>query len=131
MPTLKELEIDFDWKQLVITDKDWDTQVPAELRSMLFQLYLVRAFETKLLELKNEDFIHGPVHTSIGQEATAVGTMAALRPSDGIGGTHRAHHQYLTKACSCYLPEDFDPLNKKRITNRRLNCGKAGYPLMS
>ncbi len=76
MPELKELKLDFDWKQVVVTETDWDAQGPAELRSMLFQLYLIRGFETKLLNLANEGLIHGPVHTSIGQEAIAVGAMA-------------------------------------------------------
>ena len=110
MPELKTKTVDFDWKEIIVTENDWERQSPCILRSMLQQLYLIRAFETKLLELKNEDLIHGPVHTSIGQEAVAVGTMAGLLPDDGISGTHRAHHQFLAKACLHYLPKHYDPI---------------------
>ncbi len=113
MPNLKELKIDFDWKQVVVTDADYKEQSPNQLKQMLFQLYLIRTFENKLLELKNADLIHGPVHTSIGQEGVAVGTMASLCPNDGISGTHRAHHQYLAKACSFFMNEGYDPLSDK------------------
>ncbi len=112
MAIWQEQKLDFDWKQLTVTEEDWVNERPNVLRSMLLQLYLVRAFETKLLELKKEGLVHGPVHASIGQEAVAVGTMASLRPKDGIYGTHRAHHQFLTKACSYRLKKDYDPIQK-------------------
>ncbi len=99
----------FDWKELQITDADWDSNSPEQLREMLLQLYLIRDFEMSLLALKDEDLIHGPVHTSVGQEAVAVGAAAGLLPADGIGGTHRAHHQYLAKAMSFHLADGFDP----------------------
>ena len=111
MSNWRVIKPDFDWAELVVTDKDWSDQHPGMLRSMLQQLYLIRAFEMKLLKLKNEDLIHGPVHTSVGQEAVAVGVMAALRPSDGICGTHRAHHQFLAKAFAYHTPDGYDPLN--------------------
>ena len=38
-----------------------------------------------------------PVHLSVGQEATAVGACAALRPEDRIVSTHRCHGHYLAK----------------------------------
>ncbi len=108
----QEQKLVFDWKELTVTEEDWVNQRPNVLRSMLFQLYLVRAFETKLLELKKEGLVHGPVHVSIGQEAVAVGTMAGIRPTDGIYGTHRAHHQFLAKACSYHLKKDYDPIER-------------------
>ena len=110
MPKLQKKTVDFDWKEIIVTEDDWNSQSPYMLRSMFQQLYLIRAFETKLLKLKNEDLIHGPVHTSVGQEAVAVGTMAGLFPDDGISGTHRAHHQFLAKACLHYLPKRYDPI---------------------
>ncbi len=112
----KVRELEFDWKEFVLTEEDWSRQSPAQLRSMLEQLYLIHAFENKLLELKNENMIHGPVHTSIGQEAVAVGVMAGLLPSDGISGTHRAHHQYLAKAYTYHISKEHDPL-RDRISN--------------
>jgi 2-oxoisovalerate dehydrogenase E1 component len=108
MAKLKKLKPVFDWAEVVADETDWAALSPVALRNLLFQMYLVRRFEQNLLELKKNNLIHGPVHTSIGQEAVAVGTMAALRRTDGIGGTHRAHHQYLTKACSFHLAPEFD-----------------------
>ncbi|MCK4417751.1 MAG: MFS transporter [Candidatus Latescibacteria bacterium] len=110
MANLKNIDVDFDLKRLKVTSEDWEKQDKRTLLLMLQQLYLVRAFETKALELKKQDLIHGPVHSSIGQEAVAVGTMSAIRPTDLIGGTHRAHHQFLAKALAYYTPADYNPL---------------------
>jgi len=38
MAKLNNKKLDFDWAELVITDKDWNEQSPAMLRSMLQQL---------------------------------------------------------------------------------------------
>ncbi|MBF0584319.1 MAG: hypothetical protein HQL80_08805 [Magnetococcales bacterium] len=38
-----------------------------------------------------------PVHLCTGQEATAVGLCAHLRPEDGLFGAHRSHGHYLAK----------------------------------
>jgi 2-oxoisovalerate dehydrogenase E1 component len=65
---------------------------------MLVQLHLIRAFEETVLELASESLVHGPAHSSIGQEGGAVGSIIALRSSDGIAGSHRGHHQFLAKA---------------------------------
>ena len=77
---------------------------------MLFLLHLVREFEDKLLELKDADLIHGPVHASVGQEANAAATAVLLNKLDLVGSTHRAHGHFLAKAVMYYAPEDFDPL---------------------
>jgi len=80
------------------------------LASVAFQIYLIRDFEQTLLRLMVDDCIHGPVHTSIGQEACAAGAMAALAPHDIIASTHRAHHHYLSKILSFYSSSGFDIL---------------------
>lgn len=85
--------------------------VPA-LRRILFQVFLVRSFEERLLELKDRDLIHGPVHSSIGQEASAAGCMQALLPGDLITSTHRGHHHFLCKALNARAGADFDPLRQ-------------------
>jgi 2-oxoisovalerate dehydrogenase E1 component len=72
------------------------------LANMAFTVFLVREFETTLLKLSTDGCIHGPVHTSIGEEACAAGTMMALRHNDKIASTHRAHHHYLAKIISHY-----------------------------
>jgi 2-oxoisovalerate dehydrogenase E1 component len=78
-------------------------------RGILFEMILINEFEHAVLALKNDDCVWGPVHTSVGQEAVAAATMAALRPSDKIAGTHRAHHQFLSKVLNWALPNDWDP----------------------
>lgn len=69
------------------------------------QMFLIRAFEERLLALKEENLVHGPVHASVGQEAVAAGVATALRPIDKVSGSHRAHHHYLAKALNaCRTP---------------------------
>ena len=65
---------------------------------MLGQLHLIRAFEETVLELAAEGLVHGPAHSSIGQEGGAVGSIASLRSTDAVNGSHRGHHQFLAKA---------------------------------
>ena len=78
---------------------------------MAFEMFLIREFEQNLLQLAGAGCVHGPVHTSIGEEGCAAGAMAALRASDKIASTHRAHHHYLAKLLSYYhQTEGFDPL---------------------
>jgi 2-oxoisovalerate dehydrogenase E1 component len=65
---------------------------------MLGQLHLIRAFEETVLELAGEGLVHGPAHSSIGQEGGAVGSIVGLGSADAINGSHRGHHQFLAKA---------------------------------
>ncbi len=77
---------------------------------LLALLHLIRAFETRVLDLKEADLIHGPAHTSVGQEAVAAGVAVALRSSDLIASTHRAHGHFLAKALLHYAPPGWTPL---------------------
>lgn len=97
--------------RLVIEDSDLSREPAARPRWMAQALFLVRAFEEKALELKAKDLVNGPVHTSIGQEAVAVGAAWALRRGDKIAGTHRAHHQYLAKSVAALVSRDSDPID--------------------
>ncbi|MBU1312322.1 MAG: thiamine pyrophosphate-dependent dehydrogenase E1 component subunit alpha [Gammaproteobacteria bacterium] len=57
---------------------------------------LIRHTETKLLELFSQGKVRGTVHTCLGQEACAVGVIAALdREIDIIFSNHRGHGHYL------------------------------------
>ncbi len=51
----------------------------------------IRAFEEKAEELYALGRVHGTMHLSIGQEATAVGVSSALREGDFLLNTHRGH----------------------------------------
>ena len=57
-----------------------------------------------MLELAGEGLVHGPAHSSIGQEGGAVGSILPLRPDDQINGSHRGHHQFLAKALNYVAP---------------------------
>jgi 2-oxoisovalerate dehydrogenase E1 component len=82
---------------------------PAGGARLLLELEVIRRAEEWLLE--NEELVHGPVHSSIGQEAVAVGATAALREGDMITSTHRAHHHVLSKTVSHYAGTGYDPLS--------------------
>ncbi len=65
--------------------------------ALLRQMYLIRAFEEKAEALYALGKVHGTMHLSIGQEASAVGSMAALRPDDYLLSNHRGHGHCLAK----------------------------------
>ena len=59
----------------------------------LRQMYTGRAFEEMAEKLYALGKIHGTMHLSMGMEASAVGTIAAIEKGDYILGTHRGHSQ--------------------------------------
>ena len=59
--------------------------------SYLRTMMLIRAFEQRAEELFALGKVHGTMHLSIGQEATAVGVSNALREGDYLLNTHRGH----------------------------------------
>jgi 2-oxoisovalerate dehydrogenase E1 component len=95
---VKRLHPTAEWNELSTTAADWKAADPGLLAAMLGQLHLIRAFEETVLELAGEGLVHGPAHSSIGQEGGAVGSIVALRSSDAVNGSHRGHHQFLAKA---------------------------------
>ncbi|WP_067168823.1 alpha-ketoacid dehydrogenase subunit alpha/beta [Microtetraspora niveoalba] len=109
MPQLNRLEPAAPWVEVVATGTDWDEADPALLTSMLSQLVLIRAFEEYVLDLSKAGLIHGPAHSSIGQEAAAVGSVLCLTSADTVNGSHRGHHQFLAKALAHIEPEGIDP----------------------
>nr|WP_237739347.1 alpha-ketoacid dehydrogenase subunit alpha/beta [Microbacterium yannicii] len=96
--------------QLSTTAADWKAADPQLLGTMLAQLHLIRAFEETVLELAGEGLVHGPAHSSIGQEGGAVGSIVGLRSSDAVNGSHRGHHQFLAKALTHVAGGRLDPL---------------------
>ncbi|MFZ4850625.1 MAG: thiamine pyrophosphate-dependent enzyme, partial [Caldilinea sp.] len=70
---------------------------PERLRELLHQMLLIRAFEESAEQLYLQGLIHGTMHLSIGQEGSAVGACAALRPTDYILSTHRGHGHCIAK----------------------------------
>jgi len=109
MAKSKALKQGSPWVELQTTSEDYAKADPQLLFDMLGQLHLIRAFEESVLELAGEGLVHGPAHSSIGQEGGAVGSCVRLRPTDAVNGTHRGHHQFLAKALAYVAPEGFDP----------------------
>jgi TPP-dependent pyruvate/acetoin dehydrogenase alpha subunit len=75
--------------------------IQAHESTRLLELYarmcLIRAFEQRVSSLYRGAEIPGFIHTSLGQEAVAVGVCAALRDDDWIATTHRGHGHCLAK----------------------------------
>lgn len=90
-----------------------------ELLVMLEQMTLIRRFEEKLLKLSVAGLLHGPAHSSIGQEGAAVGAMSLLQSADKINGTHRMHHQFLAKAMNHATAADYNPLSEDSPESHR------------
>jgi pyruvate/2-oxoglutarate/acetoin dehydrogenase E1 component/TPP-dependent pyruvate/acetoin dehydrogenase alpha subunit len=62
-----------------------------ELLTYLRQMMEIRAFENNISELLHRAVLKGASHLYAGQEAVAVGAIAALRDDDLITSTHRGH----------------------------------------
>ena len=105
-----QLRMSASWVEVVATQQDWDAADPQLLVSAFAQLILIRAFEEYVLELAAAGLIHGPAHSSIGQEGGAVGSILALNADDTVNGSHRGHHQFLAKALSYVAPKGIDPV---------------------
>ncbi|HEX3589146.1 MAG TPA: thiamine pyrophosphate-dependent enzyme [Pseudonocardiaceae bacterium] len=97
------------WTRVETTDDDWDAADPALLTAAYGQLVLIRAFEEYVLAAAADGLIHGPAHSSIGQEGGAVGSVLALAAEDTVNGSHRGHHQFLAKALAYAEPKGIDP----------------------
>ena len=67
------------------------------LVQQLRQMLLIRRFEEKSAELYTAEKIRGFLHLYIGEEAVAVGVMAALTPDDAVVATYREHGQALAR----------------------------------
>jgi 2-oxoisovalerate dehydrogenase E1 component len=109
MSDLRALNQSVPWNELVVTDADWDAADPALLTGMLSQLVLIRTFEEYVLELASAGLVHGPAHSSIGQEGGAVGSIWPLTSADTVNGSHRGHHQFLAKVLGHVSPKGLDP----------------------
>lgn len=108
---IQELKPAVPWISVAVEDSEWEGIPANELRRIYEQILIIRRFEENLLEFSSGGLLHGPAHSSIGQEGAAVGCMSALQPDDKINGTHRMHHQFLAKALNYRTPHAYDPLS--------------------
>jgi pyruvate dehydrogenase E1 component alpha subunit len=67
------------------------------LRVALSRMHLIRKFEETAEASYMRGLIHGTMHLSIGQEASAVGATLELRRDDYILSTHRGHGHCIAK----------------------------------
>lgn len=70
---------------------------PEKLKEALHKMYLIRRFEEGAEESYTRGLIHGTMHLSIGQEASAMGICLPLEENDMIGSTHRGHGHCIAK----------------------------------
>ena len=105
----KKLKAGLDWQRWMSQQDDLKNIEEVTSVRMLFSMFLINAFEQSVIKLKSDDCVWGPIHISIGQEALAAATIAALRKGDKIAGSHRAHHIFLAKVLEYVLPEGWDP----------------------
>jgi 2-oxoisovalerate dehydrogenase E1 component len=99
------------WIELRTTPEDWAAADPQLLETLLGQGHIIRAFEEILLTLATEGLVHGPVHSSIGQEGGAIGSAFSLNSGDGVNGSHRGHHQFLAKVLNHVSGNKLDVTN--------------------
>ncbi|HET6795530.1 MAG TPA: pyruvate dehydrogenase (acetyl-transferring) E1 component subunit alpha [Gemmatimonadales bacterium] len=80
--------------------KGLDPALTDEYRGWLRQMMLIRRFEEKAGEAYSLGKIGGFCHLYIGQEAVAVGSLAALGPEDYITCSYREHGHALARGIS-------------------------------
>ena len=105
--------------QRTLTEELGDRLTPAETVRMLDFMLTIRAFEEMVISMKDGSYkptpnlkFAGATHLSIGQEAVAVGSMAALRGTDLITSTHRGHGHGIAKTAYALMEMDAEHLTR-------------------
>jgi len=109
MARITNLDYAQPWLELASTPRDWQKLGKDELLRMLYFQHIVRTFEETVLSLEKLGLVHGPAHSSIGQEGGAVGSVMLLGSDDQITGSHRGHHQFLVKGMRHIDVPSYDP----------------------
>ncbi|NLJ36926.1 MAG: pyruvate dehydrogenase [candidate division WS1 bacterium] len=109
LPNFQRATIEFAPIPQFVYEGDLQSELAAGLPAdeavcMYDHLLHIRHFEETIVLLKSARYkplpkfrFIGATHLSIGQEAVAVGTMAALNPDDYITSTHRGHGHSIAK----------------------------------
>jgi len=97
-----------------------------DLLTLLRRLWEIRKFEEKVYDLLGRNIIKGASHLYAGEEAVAVGAIAALRDDDLITSTHRGHgHCHARGDSLARTPEERQEHLNKMMAEL---CGRAtGY----
>ena len=86
--------------QAIATEGHVDARLdltPDRLVALLYQMQLTRAFEETAFDQYAQGKVHGTMHLYVGEEAAAIGSIAAIRPDDLIVSTHRGHGHAIAK----------------------------------
>ena len=84
-------------------------------------MYLSRYFEERVQWMFTQGLVHGTTHLGIGEEATAAGSIYALKKQDYLFGTHRGHNQAICKGIdlNCMMAE----IRRRRRSGHQRNTG--------
>ena len=104
-----KLSCDFNWQKWSSEEGDLKKLGAGLSARLLYEINLIHHFEMELLRLKNAEAVWGPVHSSVGQEAVAAASIAPLIKGDKVFGSHRAHHQFLSKSLNYVLDDKWNP----------------------
>jgi TPP-dependent pyruvate/acetoin dehydrogenase alpha subunit len=72
----------------------------AELLRLYQQMAVIRLTEKAAHDLFLQGLVKGTSHLAAGHEAVAVGTSAALRPTDYVFATYRGHHHAMARGAT-------------------------------
>lgn len=90
-------------------------------RQLMLRMLLVNKFEEAAFGLFGQGLVHGTMHLCVVEEATGVGTGAALKKDDYILATHRSHGQSIGKGM------DLNAMMAELLARATgTNCGKGG-----
>jgi len=94
---------------------------PAQLMDWYRQMVLIRQFELRCAQSYQQQKIGGFCHLYVGQEAVAVGSLAAVRPSDYVITAYRDHGHAIVRGM------DIHPLFAE-LYGKKTGCshGKGG-----
>jgi pyruvate dehydrogenase E1 component alpha subunit len=77
--------------------KGWESEPPETLRDYYRQMWLIRRFEERCIEMYQRAKIGGYCHLNLGEEATVVGLIAGTEPRDYLFTNYREHGYAIAK----------------------------------
>jgi 2-oxoisovalerate dehydrogenase E1 component len=137
---VKEMHATFDCKNEILKFKDivvcsYKKTIQDEIKEgltrkkaleLLEQMLMIRTLEEMLAQinsglykpLPNFNYV-GPTHLSIGQEATAAGSISAIGLKDYITSSHRGHGEAMAKGYSVIKKMDDESLKNLLLKRKR------------
>jgi len=91
-----------------------------KLEKLYYDALLIRQVENKFLQLFSEGKLNGTVHTSVGQEFSAIAFAGQLKKTDFIFSNHRCHGHYIS------FTEDIRGLLAELMGKEQGTCGGVG-----